>query len=97
MRRREFIALAGAATAWPLSVLSQQPAKPLVGWLSARSPYDTVHLVEAFRRGLAEGGLVEGQNVAIEYVWALGQYERLPGLAKELVQRPLAVLVSTGG
>ena len=70
---------------------------PVIGYLSARSPEDTTHLVEAFRRGLSEAGFVEGQNVTIEYRWALGQHDRLPGLAADLVRKPVTVLVSTGG
>jgi len=70
---------------------------PVIGYLSARSPQDTMHLVEAFRRGLAEAGFVEGQNVLIEYRWAFGQHDRLPELAADLVRKPLTVLVSTGG
>jgi putative ABC transport system substrate-binding protein len=81
----------------PLAGEAQQGGMPLVGYLSARSPEDTAHLVAAFRRGLSEGGFVEGKNVAVEYRWALGQYDRLPALAAELARRPLAVLVSTGG
>src|SRR5260221_1782765 len=70
---------------------------PVIGYLSARSPDDTAPLVAAFRRGLGEGGFVEGQNVTIEYRWALGQYDRLPALAAELVRRPVAILATTGG
>jgi putative ABC transport system substrate-binding protein len=97
VRRREFITLLGGAAAWPHAARAQQPAMPAVGYLSARSPQDTAHLVEAFRRGLAEGGFVEGQNVLIEYRWAFGQHDRLPGLAADLVRNPLTVLVTTGG
>ena len=98
MRRREFISLiGGAAAAWPLAARAQQPAVPVVGFLSSRAPEDSEHLVAAFRRGLAEGGFVEGQNVAIEFRWARGQYDRLPALAAELVSSRVAVLVAVGG
>jgi putative ABC transport system substrate-binding protein len=98
MKRREVITLLGAATAlWSLSTRAQQPAMPVIGYLSARSPEDTAHLVDAFRRGLREAGFVEGQNVTVEYRWALGQQDRLPALAADLVRKPVTVLVSTGG
>ncbi len=98
LTRRELITfVVGAAAAWPLAARAQQPPLPVIGYLSARSPQDTTHLVEAFRRGLSEAGFVEGQNVMIEYRWALGQQDRLPGLAADLVRRPVTVLVSTGG
>jgi putative ABC transport system substrate-binding protein len=98
MKRREVITLLGAATAlWSLSTRAQQPAMPVIGYLSARSPEDTAHLVDAFRRGLGADGFVEGQNVTIEYRWALGQYDRLPAMAAELVRRPVAILATTGG
>src|SRR5262249_32401796 len=97
MTRREFITLVGgAAGAWPISAPAQPPTMPVVGFLGIRSPDDTVTLA-AFRRGLNEGGFVEGQNVMVEYRWAIGQYDRLPAQAAELVQKPVAVLVSAGG
>lgn len=96
LRRRDFI-IGCAAVAWPLTAHAQQPSMPLIGFLSSRSPDDTAHLVASFRNGLAEYGYVEGQSVAIEYRWALGQYDRLPEMAAELAGRPVAVLVATGG
>jgi putative tryptophan/tyrosine transport system substrate-binding protein len=99
MRRREFIAVAsvGVAVAWPLAARAQQTAMPVIGFLNSRTAADTGHLVRGFRRGLAESDYVEGQNVAIEYRWASGRYDRLPELALELVRRPVAVIVATGG
>src|SRR6202047_813459 len=98
MKRREVITLLGAATAlWSLSTRAQQPAMLGIGYLSARSPEDTAHLVDAFRRGLREAGFVAGQNGAVEYRWACGQHDLLRGLAADLVHKSVAVLVSTGG
>ena len=98
MRRREFITLVGGAAAtWPLAAGAQQPTMPVIGYLSARSPEDTAHLVEAFRRGLSEAGFVEGQNVTVEYRWAFGQQNRLPELAADLVRKPVTLFVTTGG
>ena len=96
MRRRDFIALVGTGVAgWPLAARAQQAAMPVVGFLNGQSPATSVHLVVAFQKGLNEIGYVEGRNLAIEYRWAEGQADRLPGLAAE-VRRSVAV-ISTGG
>ena len=97
MRRREFITFLGGAAASPLAAHAQQSAMPVVGFMSGRSPEDSKHLVAAFRQGLSEAGFVEGQNVVIEYRWGLGQYDRMPALAADLVERRVAVLVGVGG
>ena len=98
MRRREFLGvLGGAAVSWPLGARGQQPAMPVIGFMSARSPEDSVHPLEAFRRGLKEEGFVEGENVAIEFRWARGNYSRLPALAADLVSRQVAAIVAAGG
>jgi len=98
MRRRDFIAgLCSITAAWPLATRAQQPAMPVIGFMSGRSPEDSAHLVSAFRQGVAETGLIEGQTVTIEYRWALGDYDRLAALAADLVGRKIAVLVGVGG
>lgn len=99
MRRRDFVkGIVASATAWPLKMYAQQPPVPVVGFLSANTS-DAVlpKFVPAFVRGLSESDFVAGQNVTIEYRWASGQYNRLPGLATELVRRPVNVIVAVGG
>ena len=96
MRRREFITLIGSAAAWPLAAHAQQ-AMPVIGFLSSRSAEDSVEGLQAFRRGLKQGGFTEVENVAIEFRWARGDYSRLSSLAADLVRRQVAVLVAAGG
>jgi putative tryptophan/tyrosine transport system substrate-binding protein len=96
-KRREFITLLGSAAAWPLAARAQQATMPVVGFLSSRAPEDSTHLLVAYRRGLGEGGFVEGQNVAIEFRWARGQYDLLPAMAADLVNRQVNVLTTAGG
>lgn len=94
MRRRNFVRLlAGVAASWPVAMLAQQ-SLPLIGFLSGRSSKDSAPHTAAFLRGLSEAGFVPGQNVRIEYRWADGQYERLPGLAAELVHRKVALIAA---
>jgi ABC-type uncharacterized transport system substrate-binding protein len=98
MRRREFITLlGGAAVASPLSARAQQPATPVIGWISSRAASESAYLVTAFRQGLKETGYIEPQNVVLDFRWGDGRYDRLPALATELARRPVTVIVTTGG
>jgi putative ABC transport system substrate-binding protein len=97
MRRREFIVgIGGAVAAWPLAAYTQQPALPLVGFINAGSAEASARFVAAFRKGLGETRYVEGENVAVEYHWLEGQYDRLPALMADLVRRRVAVIVTPG-
>jgi putative tryptophan/tyrosine transport system substrate-binding protein len=95
MRRREFIALIGGATTWPLSVRAQQPSMPVIGFLGSDSPDLYADRLRAFRQGLKETGFVDGQNLPIEYRWAQGRNDQLPGLAADLVRGRMAVIVAS--
>jgi transposase len=98
MRRREFITLlGGAAAGWPLVARAQQPALPMIGLLSPRSPAVDASLISVIRQGLNDTGFIEGQNVALDYRWADGQYDRLTALAADLVHRKAAVIIALGG
>jgi putative ABC transport system substrate-binding protein len=100
VRRRDFFSLLGGAAAaplWPLTVRAQQAAMPVIGYLHSASPGPFAHLVAAFREGLKQSGFVEGRNVAIEYRFAEGQYDRLPALAADLVRRQVNVIVAAAG
>jgi putative tryptophan/tyrosine transport system substrate-binding protein len=97
MRRREFIGLLGSAAAtWPLAVRAQQPAMPVVGFIRDGTADASARFVAAFRKGLSEVGVVEGQNVTVEYHWLEGRHDRLPALIADLVRRPVAVMATVG-
>src|SRR6478672_92440 len=98
MRRRDFITLlGGTAVVWPLASRAQQPAMPVIGFLDSRSPDALADRLRGFRQGLKDSGFIEGENVIVVYRWAESQFDRLPALADELVRRPAAVIVASGG
>jgi putative tryptophan/tyrosine transport system substrate-binding protein len=97
IRRRDFITLLGGAAAWPLAARGQQSAVPVIGFMSTLSPENISSPLAGFHQGLKEAGYIENQNVAIEYRWARGHYDRMPQLAADLVGKRVAVIVASGG
>src|SRR5262245_31580330 len=96
MKRREFITLLGCGAVWPLSAHAQQPAMPVIAFISGRSADASTRYVAAFRKGLNETGYDEGKNVLVEYNWLEGHYDRLPALLTDLIGRRVAVLTTPG-
>src|SRR3954466_4928647 len=96
MRRRKFIAIVGGAAAWPFAARAQQTAIPVIGFLDFGSAAERTQQVAAFRKGLAEAGYQEGQNLALEFRWAEGQYARFPELAADLVRRGVSIIAVPG-
>jgi putative ABC transport system substrate-binding protein len=97
MRRREFITLLGGATAWPVAARTQQPAVPVVGYINPSAGDPQGRIETAFRQGLRETGFIEGQNVAVEYLYGHDQYDRVREIVTDLVRRNVAAIASTGG
>src|SRR5260221_745116 len=97
MRRRNFMTVLAGAAAYPVLAGAQQKAMPVIGFLNSTSPGPNAANVAAFRQGLSETGYAEGQNLAIEYRWAEGRYDRLPALAADLVGRKVDLIATSGG